>query len=214
MFRDCIPYFKDPILEEALITVPSIPQIEIELETATHDDSVPKPLPKRFQQQGYDIDTDVRNMWYPIAIAAEVNNKHPEGLHILGDPIVTFRDKDGQAVCLADKCAHRSAPLSTGQIVDGILECKYHGWQYDANGLVTHIPSLLPDRKIPSNAKTYSYPVHEQDDLLWVWPGDEDKADITLVPHMKPGSYVDQGTHYNEHKWGKGTLYIQDLDID
>ncbi|RUP43334.1 hypothetical protein BC936DRAFT_137330 [Jimgerdemannia flammicorona] len=172
------------------------------------DDSAPK-IPAKgnesdmtFRQQGYSISTDVRNMWFPIAISTE------------GDPIVIFRNKDGRPVVLADKCAHRSAALSNGQIVDGILECKYHGWQYNADGKVTHIPALLPDRKIPSNAKTYSYPVHEMDDLLWVWPGDPDKADPSLVPYMKPGNYCEQGKKYNEKKWGKGSLFVLDLDID
>jgi nitrite reductase/ring-hydroxylating ferredoxin subunit len=41
----------------------------------------------------------------------------------------------------------RLAKLSEGQIVDGKLECLYHGWQFDGEGKCVKIPqvSLRPD---------------------------------------------------------------------
>ena len=57
---------------------------------------------------------DLRAYWYPLA---PLPIPKPIALHILGDPIVAYGD-----TVLADKCAHRSVPLSTGSIRDGNLE--------------------------------------------------------------------------------------------
>jgi len=37
----------------------------------------------------------------------------------------------------------RLAKLSEGQIVDGRLECLYHGWQFDGEGKCVKIPQVL-----------------------------------------------------------------------
>jgi phenylpropionate dioxygenase-like ring-hydroxylating dioxygenase large terminal subunit len=42
-----------------------------------------------------------------------------------------------------DECPHRLAPLSEGRVVDGGLECPYHGWQFEgAGGGCVAIPQL------------------------------------------------------------------------
>jgi len=67
--------------------------------------------------------------------------------------------------------------------MDGKLECFYHGWQFDSKtGEVDHIPFLLPDKQIPPQAKSKVYPCVEKYHLIWVWPGDVDKADESLIP--------------------------------
>jgi hypothetical protein len=38
----------------------------------------------------------------------------------------------------------RLAKLSEGQIVDGKLECLYHGWQFDGEGKCVKIPQVSP----------------------------------------------------------------------
>jgi phthalate 4,5-dioxygenase oxygenase subunit len=45
---------------------------------------------------------------------------------------------------------------------------RYHGWQFDKEGAVTKIPSLIPGKKIPANAKVKKYPTHEADGFVWV----------------------------------------------
>ncbi|KAI9338974.1 Rieske [2Fe-2S] iron-sulfur domain-containing protein [Zopfochytrium polystomum] len=150
----------------------------------------------------------MRKYWYPVipskdlvAAAAE-----PTGMYLLDEPIVLYRDPStNEAVVLADKCPHRSAALSTGRIMDGRLECRYHGWQVDATGSVVRVPSLLPGRKIPANAKVKRFPTHEADGLVWIWPGNP--ADAEKVP--KPSVFFPAGPMAMTPKFG----YI-DLDID
>ena len=103
-------------------------------------------------------------------LSSELSTKEPKGLHILDDPIVMYRDPlTKQAIAFSDKCPHRSAPLSVGRIMDGKLECRYHGWQFDAgSGNVTKIPSNPTSKKIPANAYVRKYPTKETDGLVWV----------------------------------------------
>jgi chlorophyllide a oxygenase len=134
----------------------------------------------------------IRNLrlhWYPISFSKDlVCGDNPVGLHILGDPIVLYRDPISKLpICLADICPHRSAPLSIGQVVDGRLECKYHGWQFDSDGKVVKIPALLEDKTIPSTAKTRKYPCVERYRLIWVWPGPIELANDNDIPDVRPG---------------------------
>ncbi|KAJ3211225.1 hypothetical protein HDU67_004668 [Dinochytrium kinnereticum] len=151
----------------------------------------------------YEDTIDMRNYWYPLIPSAELTTAKPHGLHILDDPIVMFRDPaTNEAVILEDKCPHRSAPLSVGRIIEGKLECRYHGWTFDHNGQVDHIPSLLPGKKIPANAKVRKYPTVESDE--WVWPGDIEASKKADTPKL----YV---------AWGgdmKPRYGYEDLDID
>ncbi|KAJ3177521.1 hypothetical protein HK101_010219 [Irineochytrium annulatum] len=113
-------------------------------------------------------------------------------MKLLDDPIVLYRDPiTNAAVCFADKCPHRSAPLSVGRIMDSKLECRYHGWQFDAGtGVVDRVPSLMPGKKIPVNAKVRVYPTVESCGWVWVWPGDMEKSEAANIPkfyHMNGG---------------------------
>ncbi len=75
----------------------------------------------------------LRNCWYVAAMDEEVGN----GLlarTILSQPLVIFRDGTGRAAALEDRCCHRNAPLHKGRLIDGRLECGYHGLTYDATG--------------------------------------------------------------------------------
>ncbi|KAJ3267647.1 hypothetical protein HK104_005729, partial [Borealophlyctis nickersoniae] len=115
------------------------------------------------------FDADMRKAWYPFAMSSEFCvGDGPVAGYLLDDPIVLYRDAEGVLVCLEDKCAHRSAPLSLGRVTpEGELECRYDGWRYTSEGAVCYIPALLPDRKIPANAYARRYPTVEKDGLIW-----------------------------------------------
>lgn len=76
--------------------------------------------------------------------------------------LVLFRDGNGQAAALADRCAHRGAPLSQGRVCDGALECPNHGWRYGADGRVVEIPALPNGSFPPERAATRAFRTVEQ----------------------------------------------------
>lgn len=121
----------------------------------------------------------VRNAWYIAAWTHEIGQA-PFHRIILGRPVVLFRDASGNIAALNDRCPHRAAPLHMGQIVEGALQCPYHGLRFDAHGHCVHNPhgrGLLP-----KNLSVQSYPLVERHGAVWIWPGDAERADDTLIP--------------------------------
>jgi phenylpropionate dioxygenase-like ring-hydroxylating dioxygenase large terminal subunit len=107
-----------------------------------------------------------RPYWHPIARSSDVTDK-PRQFTLLGERLVAFRTPTGLSV-FKDLCIHRGAALSMGRVVNGNIECPYHGWQYDPSGACVRIPSLRPNQPIPSKAKAIAYQVREMADLVWV----------------------------------------------
>jgi phenylpropionate dioxygenase-like ring-hydroxylating dioxygenase large terminal subunit len=120
----------------------------------------------------------VRDQWYVAAYSEEVGEQLL-GRTILAEPIVLYRTLDGTAVALADRCVHRRYPLSlSGRDGDRIV-CGYHGFTYEPSGACVYVPAQT---RIPRTARVPSYPVVEQDSLVWVWIGDAGRADASMIP--------------------------------
>jgi len=89
-----------------------------------------------------------RQCWYPVTFLKDLPPHRPYSFSLYDEPLVLFRNKQEKLVCLIDRCPHRAAKLSDGQIIDGKLECLYHGWQFGSEGQCLHIPQLPTDAKI------------------------------------------------------------------
>ncbi|SDH29132.1 vanillate O-demethylase monooxygenase subunit [Paraburkholderia phenazinium] len=120
------------------------------------------------------------NAWYVAAFAHEVRTDAPFARTLLGRPVVLYRDAAHRAIALDDRCAHRFAPLSKGRMVEGALECPYHGLRFGASGQCVHNPH--GDGRVPSGAKVRTYPAIERYGAVWFWPGDPERADAALLP--------------------------------
>ncbi len=90
---------------------------------------------------------------------------------MLGEPVLIGRGRDGVAFAMRDICPHRGVPLSAGRVLaDNTVECPYHGWRFRGDGVCAAIPSLVGGETIEaSNIRVKSYPVREQDGLIWVY---------------------------------------------
>jgi len=126
----------------------------------------------------------MRNYWYPLLFSRELSSSAPHAETLLGDPLVLFRDEQGQARCLLDRCSHRAVPLSLGQVCKGRIECMYHGWQFGGDGACTLIPSLPESAPIPRASRIPTYPCVERMGLVWVWPGDPALAEPEAIPDV------------------------------
>jgi phenylpropionate dioxygenase-like ring-hydroxylating dioxygenase large terminal subunit len=127
--------------------------------------------------------TYLRNIWYVAAWDHEVAADQPLGRTLLGERLVFFRDVQGQPRALFDQCPHRFAPLSLGKVVDGCIQCPYHGLQFGGDGACSRNPH--GNGAIPKAAKVRSYAVVERWSALWIWMGDADKADPALIPDFR-----------------------------
>jgi vanillate O-demethylase monooxygenase subunit len=122
----------------------------------------------------------LRNCWYIAALTEEVSNK-PLARMFLGEAVVLFRGADGAVVALEDRCCHRSLPLSMGSIVEGNLQCGYHGLAFDTSGVCVKVPG---QSRVPPGAEVRKYPLVERYNWLWIWMGDADAADPAAIPDI------------------------------
>ncbi|MFC0402407.1 aromatic ring-hydroxylating dioxygenase subunit alpha [Paraburkholderia rhizosphaerae] len=119
--------------------------------------------------------TFVRNAWYVAAWSAEVPEDRPFSRTLLGEPVMLFRDAQGRALALADRCPHRFAPLHKGDVRDGTVGCPYHGLRFDGTGRCTLNPH--GDGRIPEAARVRSYPLCERHGAIWIWMGEPARVD-------------------------------------
>lgn len=122
----------------------------------------------------------VRNAWYVAGWSSEFDDDL-RSITVLEQNIVTFRSATGQVVALEDRCPHRLLPLSKGTRLGDTIQCGYHGMTFDGSGKCVRIPG---QERIPANAYVAAYPVHERNDIVWIWMGDPAKADPAEVFDM------------------------------
>lgn len=123
--------------------------------------------------------TVLTNMWYSVAWSRDVADK-PLPLTIAGNKVVLFRKSDGSVSALQDRCPHRFAPLSMGHVEGDQIRCRYHGMGFDGVGQCVHSPFAPP----PKAMRIPSFPVVEQDTLIWLWTGDPALADPAAIPRL------------------------------
>ncbi len=113
----------------------------------------------------------LRDLWYMAALASSLKPGQLRRQILLGEPVLLGRMKNGEAFALRDICPHRAVPLSAGRVMpENSVECAYHGWRFRADGVCSLIPSLVDGQEYDaSKIRVRSYPVREQDGLLWVY---------------------------------------------
>jgi phenylpropionate dioxygenase-like ring-hydroxylating dioxygenase large terminal subunit len=108
-------------------------------------------------------------MWYPICQSARVKET-PLGLQRLGLDIVVWRDSHGKLHVHDDRCLHRGAKLSVGQVLGDQLRCAYHGWCYDTSGQCISIPtSKTAQTKLAPRLRLESFETQERAGLVWAY---------------------------------------------
>jgi vanillate O-demethylase monooxygenase subunit len=121
----------------------------------------------------------LRNAWYVGAWRDELKS----GLFarkMLGETICMFRGDTGRVSAIHDRCPHRFAPLHKGKLINGTVQCPYHGLRFGPDGRCVHNPH--GDGVVPRKAISRSYPVIERHDMIWVWMGDPEKANPASIP--------------------------------
>ena len=120
----------------------------------------------------------LRNSWYVGAWSRDLGAQ-PVAVKMLNERLVLFRTQDGVAAALADRCPHRHLPLSRGKIVKDGLQCGYHGMSFGPDGRCIYVAS---QPQIPPGVSVKSYPVLERYGWVWVWMGEAEALDPSLIP--------------------------------
>jgi phenylpropionate dioxygenase-like ring-hydroxylating dioxygenase large terminal subunit len=108
--------------------------------------------------------------WLAIGLSQEVTN-NPTAFNRFGLALVLWRDLNGQLNTFDDRCPHRSAKLSLGQITqdnpqnDNHLECPFHGLQFDSDGLCQLDPE---DSQSKPFIRVQKYTTLEKNGTIWL----------------------------------------------
>lgn len=140
----------------------------------------------------------LRNCWYAAAWSKDLTDK-PVARTFLNEKVVLFRTASGQPAALEDRCCHRAAPLSYGEVSGENLACGYHGLQFDSSGNCVLVPG---QKQVPPGARVRSYPVHERWNAIWIWMGEVGLADPATIPEL---------TWLNNSNWAitPGTIQVK-----
>lgn len=122
--------------------------------------------------------TFLMNAWYMAAWSDEVGEAL---LHrrLLDMPVLLYRTGDGLPVAMIDRCPHRFAPLSRGERDGDAITGPYHGLSFGHDGACIRNPFSA---ELPKGARVRTFPLHERDGIVWLWPGAPAAADVTSIP--------------------------------
>ena len=138
------------------------------------------------------------NFWYPACFSDELGDA-PMKVKMLGCNMALFRDDEGKANCLSNICIHRGGSLACqgeqikSKVVDGNIQCPYHGWQFNGDGKCVKIPSQGPEGKVPERARIDAYPTQEKYGIVFVFLGDLPEADRPPILECP---------EYDDDEWG------------
>ena len=116
--------------------------------------------------------------WWAVLESKEVGRK-PVSARRFGHDLVLWRDADDAVVVQDDRCPHRLARLSAGRVVDGCIECPFHGFRFEPGGACTEIPAH-PERRIPRALRVRTWPTREAHGFIWMWPDETSEPTAEL----------------------------------
>jgi phenylpropionate dioxygenase-like ring-hydroxylating dioxygenase large terminal subunit len=121
--------------------------------------------------------------WYAVVSSRELGRR-PLAKTRFSERLVFWRDAAGRPACVADRCAHRGAALSLGEVRDGEIVCPFHGLRYAPDGRCTRAPTegAWP---VPETLCVARHTVREGDGMVWLWRGPAARPDrLPPVPQL------------------------------
>lgn len=124
--------------------------------------------------------------WHPVLFLEDLAQGELHGFSLHGQRLVLLKGPGEQLSCFEDRCPHRAARLSDGMVVNGQVQCGYHGWRFDSQqGLCRHIPQWPAEQALPPRACLRPHAVVARQGLAWVWSGPGGTSDQACLPLVK-----------------------------
>lgn len=126
----------------------------------------------------------IPNQWYVLLESNQVKRNKPLGVTRFGEPLVFWRDTQGEVTCMRDLCPHRGVALSVSKIQGDCIECPFHGFRFDPTGRCVLIPANGRASTPPKAMQVHTYPTREAHGWIYVWYG-EPQAEYPLLPFFE-----------------------------
>lgn len=123
-----------------------------------------------------------RQAWYPICLSSELPKGKVLGCDFLDGKVVAFRGEDGVARVMSAYCPHVGADLSVGRMVGNNVQCAFHHFEFDGDGVCVKTGIGDPP---PRQACLFKFPTIERWNIVWAFNGDEPLFELPDLGHSE-----------------------------
>jgi phenylpropionate dioxygenase-like ring-hydroxylating dioxygenase large terminal subunit len=109
---------------------------------------------------------------------------------------------------LFDRCPHRAAKLSAGRVLEGQLQCAFHGLRFDKTGQCTLIPWEPEESPSLREVSVRSYPARELGGYIWAYLGDATQFPPPPLEQEVPQEILRE----DEYRWFRMPTEIWDAN--
>lgn len=134
--------------------------------------NAPASIPELLPGIPVGLPTGLRNYWYPVLQSEELPADRPIPLRVLGKSLAAWRDAAGRPCIVKDRCPHRSIRLSVGRVLEGQLQCVFHGLRFDGTGSCVLIPWEDEGSDPQKEISVQAFPAQELGGYVWAYIGD------------------------------------------
>ena len=142
------------------------------------------------------------NYWYAVEQSHALARGAVTEVKFWGRSVALYRDDEGVLHAIENRCAHRQLKLTVGHVRGCNVVCPYHGWEFDGEGRLSHVPHELFGKKMP-NIKLRHHAVDERYGMIWIFFGDPERSgerEIPRIPELEgPEAW---GSVLADYVWG------------
>ena len=155
----------------------------------------------------------MRRYWIPAAFSHQIPKADgpPVRVKLMGENLVLFRDTQGRAGLLDERCPHRNASLFYGRNEENGLRCVYHGIKFDVAGNCVDVPCVpqVPEvnrLNVQKYLQAKAYPCVERGEVVWAYMGSPEfkPAFPDLEWTAVPSAHRFATRHIQECNWLQG----------
>jgi len=102
-----------------------------------------EPVQNYLSQERFAVERNVVMRRYPIGFCPSAALATPGSYlarEAAGTPLIAVRGSDGQVRAFRNACRHRGTQLADGAGCEKAFVCRYHGWTYNLDGSLRHVP--------------------------------------------------------------------------
>ena len=131
----------------------------------------------------------LRMFWQPVRRIQDTLSGQSLPIRIMGENFTLYCGASGRHYIVADRCAHRGAPLSVGWVEGEEIRCRYHGWKFSGSGQCSEQPGE-GEYAFCSRVKIRHIPVTEYMGMVFGYFGDGEPPPFPRYQELDGGGVI------------------------